>query len=99
MLYVSYRLNLYVIAAVVHVSTLKLDFCSQKGKQEKAMPFGTSESHWQCALCVHKRKFVLPLIRQQNYDGTWGRRRINLDDELSVSGSGHFILVPTSQQT
>jgi len=61
---------------------------------------GTSESHWQFPLCVHKRKFVLPLIRQQNYDGMWRRRRIiNLDDGLSASGSGRFILVPTSQQT
>ena len=61
-----------VIAAVVHMSTLKLDFCSQD-KQEKAMPFGTSESHGQCPLSIHKRKVVLSLIRQQNYDGMWGK--------------------------
>jgi hypothetical protein len=62
-----YKLNLYVIAAVVHMSTLKLDFCSQKDKREKAMPLGTSGSHGQFPLSVHKRKVVLPLIRQQNW--------------------------------
>ena len=71
MLSVRYKLNLYDIAAVVHMSSLKLDFCSQEAKREKAMPFGTSESHWQCPLCVQKRKVVIPLIRQQNYDGMW----------------------------